>query len=111
MGRRRVPGLVRRRGVWHIDKRIEGQRVCQSTGSSELGEAQRFLARLSECLRQAKIYGVRPERSFALENLSAPLLIAHVYPPPASLTKKPNSGLAMTLIQGAGVVSPGARYI
>jgi integrase len=64
MGRRRWPGLFQRRGVWHIDKRIEGQRVCQSTGSTELGEAQRFLARISERLRQAKVYGVRPERSF-----------------------------------------------
>jgi len=64
MGRRKEPGLVKRAGIWHIDKRIEGQRVCQSTGSAELAEANRFLARLTETLRQAKIYGVRPERSF-----------------------------------------------
>lgn len=64
MGRQRTPGLVKRAGIWHIDKWIEGQRVCQSTGSAELEEAQRFLARLTESLRQARIYGVRPERSF-----------------------------------------------
>ena len=64
MGRKKTPGLVRRKGIWHIDKWIEGQRICQSTGSVELGEAERYLARLTESLRQASIYGVRPERSF-----------------------------------------------
>ena len=64
MGRKKTPGLFKRSGIWHIDKRIEGQRVCQSTGSAELEEAERFLARLTESLRQAKVYGVRQERSF-----------------------------------------------
>ncbi|HNP62446.1 MAG TPA: tyrosine-type recombinase/integrase [Woeseiaceae bacterium] len=64
MGRRKLPGLYRRAGIWHIDKQIEGQRVCQSTGSAELAEAERFIARLTESLRQARVYGVRPERSF-----------------------------------------------
>jgi integrase len=64
MGRSRTPGLVNRSGIWHIDKRIEGERICQSTGSAELAEAERYLARLRETIRQAKIYGVRPERSF-----------------------------------------------
>ncbi len=64
MGRKRTPGLYKRNGVWHIDKRIGGRRVCQSTGSVKLEEAERFLARLSEQTRQAQIYGVRPVRSF-----------------------------------------------
>jgi integrase len=64
MGRRKPPGLFKRKGIWHIDKRIEGQRVCKSTGSSKLTEAERYLARLYETTRQARIYGVRPERSF-----------------------------------------------
>ncbi len=64
MGRKRTPGLVKKGDVWHIDKRIEGQRVCKSTGTAELVEAERFLAKEIENLRQAKIYGVRPERSF-----------------------------------------------
>lgn len=64
MGRKKSPGLFKRAGIWHIDKRIEGQRVCQSTGSAQLAEAERYLARLTESLRQARIYGVRPERSF-----------------------------------------------
>lgn len=74
MGRKRSPGLVRRsiwqdgsrRGyVYHIDKTIGGQRVCESTGSSDLEEAERYLARRMEQIRQARIYGVRPSRTFA----------------------------------------------
>jgi integrase len=64
MGRKRPPGLVKRDGIWHIDKRIGGQRVCQSTGSADLEEAEWFLARLIEQTRQAQIYGVRPSRTF-----------------------------------------------
>ena len=64
MGRKKNPGLFKRGGVWHIDKHIDGRRVCQSTGTDQLQEAERFLARLIEESRQATIYGVRPERSF-----------------------------------------------
>ena len=64
MGRRRTPGLVKRSGIWHVDKWIEGQRICMSTGSDKLAEAERFLARMRELIREAKIYGIRPERSF-----------------------------------------------
>jgi integrase len=64
MGRTRPPGLVNRGGLWHIDKRINGQRVCQSTGTADLEEAERFLARQVEESRQAQVYGVRPSRTF-----------------------------------------------
>ncbi|MBS0375717.1 MAG: tyrosine-type recombinase/integrase [Proteobacteria bacterium] len=64
MGRKRVPGLFQRKGVWHVDKRIGGRRICQSTGSPQLKEAERFLARLMEQVRQASVYGVRPTRTF-----------------------------------------------
>ena len=64
MGRKHLSGLVLRDGVWHIDKRICGRRVCQSTGASELVEAERYLARLMEQTRQAQVYGVRPARTF-----------------------------------------------
>jgi integrase len=64
MGRGKTPGLFKRKGIWHIDKRIEGQRICKSTGSPNLAEAERFLARTYETVRHAKIYGIRPERSF-----------------------------------------------
>ncbi len=64
MGRKKTPGLVNRGGVWHIDKNIYGRRVCQSTGTDRLEEAERFLARLIEDTRQAEVYGVRLNRTF-----------------------------------------------
>ena len=66
MGRKRTPGLVRRQGLWHIDKRIGGRRVCQSTGTAKQEEAELFLARQIEESRQSQVYGVRPARSFEL---------------------------------------------
>ena len=64
MGRKRIPGLIWRGGVWHVDKRICGRRVCQSTGTAEIQEAERYLARVMEETRQAQVYGVRPTRTF-----------------------------------------------
>jgi integrase len=64
MGRKDVPGLVMRAGVWHVDKRICGRRICQSTGTANIQEAEHFLARLMEQTRQAQVYGVRPTRTF-----------------------------------------------
>lgn len=64
MARKKIPGLVKRGDCWHIDKQISGKRVCESTGTSDLEEAERFLARRMEQIRQATVYGVRPKRSF-----------------------------------------------
>ena len=64
MGRKKTPGLTKRKGVWHIDKQIHGRRICQSCGTDNLEEAERCLARLMEESRQARVYGVRPKRTF-----------------------------------------------
>lgn len=64
MGRKRTSGLLNRKGIWHIDKKILGQRICESTGSDSLGEAEIYLAKRIEEIRQAKVYGVRPKRIF-----------------------------------------------
>ncbi len=64
MGRKRTPGLYKRNGVWHIDKQINRQRLCESTGAVDLEEAERYLARRAESVRQATVYGVRPKRLF-----------------------------------------------
>lgn len=64
MGRKRIPGLYKRKGFWHIDKQIFNRRICESTGASDLAEAERYLARRIEEIRQATIYGVRPKRTF-----------------------------------------------
>ena len=62
MGRKRTPGLLRRGGAWHIDKVINGRRLCESCGTSDLQEAEGYLARRIEEVRQASIYGTRPRR-------------------------------------------------
>jgi integrase len=64
MGRKRVPGLILRAGIWHIDKRILVRRICQSTGTAQIEEAEQYLARVMEDTRQSQIYGVRPNRIF-----------------------------------------------
>ncbi len=64
MGRIKTAGLVKRGDIWHIDKRVGGRRVCQRTGTRDLEEAEQYLARTIEENRQARVYGVRPARSF-----------------------------------------------
>jgi len=65
MGRSKVPGLRKRGRIWHIDKQIRGYgSLCESTGSHDLEEAQRYLAKRCEEIRQASVYGIRPTRSF-----------------------------------------------
>jgi integrase len=64
MGRKRTPGLYKRKGIWHIDKTVQGRRLCESCGTDNLEEAEKYLARQLESLRQASVYGVRPKRLF-----------------------------------------------
>jgi integrase len=64
MGRKVSPGLVKRGKTWHIEKRILGYRLRESSGTESLSEAENYLARRIEEIRQAKIYGVRPKRMF-----------------------------------------------
>lgn len=64
MGRKRPPGLFKRGNYWHIDKQISGFRLQEGTGSQSLSEAERYLARRIEEIRQATVYGVRPKRVF-----------------------------------------------
>ena len=63
---KRTPGLQKRNGVWCIDKCIKGYgRICESCGTNSLDEAERYLARRLELIRQAVVYGIRPTRTFA----------------------------------------------
>ncbi len=73
MGRIRTAGLIKRGEIWYIDKRVGGRRICQSTGTRDLEEAEQYLARLIEENRQARVYGIRPARSF--EEASAKFLL------------------------------------
>jgi integrase len=65
MGRNTSPGLYPRDGVWHIDKWIKGYgRLCESTGTGEQEEAERYLRLKLTEIREAAVYGVRPKRLF-----------------------------------------------
>jgi integrase len=64
MGKKHIPGLQKIGGTWHIDKRVNGQRLCESTGTSDFAEAERYLVRRLEMMRQAEVYGIRPKRIF-----------------------------------------------
>lgn len=64
MAKRNTPGLIKIGGIWHIDKWIRGRRLCESTGTRELKEAEACLAKRIEELRQTTVYGVRPRRTF-----------------------------------------------
>ncbi len=57
MGRsikRRMSGLLLRGGVWHIDKVIHGTRICESTGTSDLEEAEALLMRRLQAARATR---------------------------------------------------------
>lgn len=64
MGRKTIPGLIRRKGVWHLDKRIAGRRICESTGTAKLEEAEQFLTKRVHDIRQEHLFGVRPQKTF-----------------------------------------------
>lgn len=57
-------GLYKRNGIWHIDKQIRGRRLRESTGAGSRQEAEQYLARRVEEIRQQKVYGVRPRRTW-----------------------------------------------
>lgn len=64
--RRRSPGLTQRGNIWWIDKRVKGLdgALRESTGTSNLDEAERYLAKRITEIRNATIYGVRKDRQF-----------------------------------------------
>ena len=65
MSRKRMPGLTQRGGTWHIDKQVKGYgRLCESCGTDNLDEAEKYLVHRLEEVRLAELYGVRPTRTF-----------------------------------------------
>lgn len=70
MSNRKMPGLYKQRRSdgsfeWKIDKRVRKYgRICESTGTSDYEEAERYLTKRLEDIRQATVYGVRPKRRF-----------------------------------------------
>src|SRR4051794_40796743 len=50
--------------VWHIDKRVKRYgRLCESTGTADREEAERYLINRLRELREIRIYGERPQRT------------------------------------------------
>jgi integrase len=64
MGNQRSPGLQKRGSVWHIDKKFRGARICESTGTSDIWQAEEYLARRMMELREGRLIGARRERTF-----------------------------------------------
>ena len=62
MGRKKVAGLINRKGIWHIDKVVRGRRICESTGECDIEKAEEFLARRIEEIRQAVFMVCGPKR-------------------------------------------------
>jgi len=61
---RRTPGLLLRGGVWHIDKVIYCKRICESTGTRDITEAQALLARRVTQARRVHLFGEQIEHTF-----------------------------------------------
>jgi len=61
---KKTPGLTKRNDIWHINKVIKGKRLYESTGSSDLEEAERYLAQRITEFRGQLIYGERKSYTF-----------------------------------------------
>ncbi|MCR3784445.1 tyrosine-type recombinase/integrase [Pseudomonas aeruginosa] len=59
-----MTGLYERNGIWHVDKVVRGQRLQESTGTSNREEAEQYLIHRLEKLREEKVYGIRRVRSW-----------------------------------------------
>jgi integrase len=65
MGRKKSAGLYKEGDYYRIDKVIRGHRIRESTGTSSLDEAERYLAQRVSEVRGALIYGKRQTYTFA----------------------------------------------
>lgn len=64
MGHKKMQGLRRHGAFWYIDKKIFGRRICESTGTNNLVEAEKYLIKRIEEVRQTVLFGVRQSRLF-----------------------------------------------
>ncbi|MDP9523554.1 tyrosine-type recombinase/integrase [Pseudomonas putida] len=79
-----MTGLSQRNGIWHIDKKINGERLYESTGVSDRAEAEKYLIHRLEQIRQRKVYGVRQVRTF--REAATRYLLEHKDQPSIKLT-------------------------
>lgn len=57
-------GLTKRGEYWHINKIVKGHRLYESTGTSNLEEAERYLNRRIYELREEFVHGEKRQRTF-----------------------------------------------
>jgi hypothetical protein len=62
--RRSGRGLIFRGAIWHIDKVLFGKRVCESTRTGDLVEAEVLLAHRMSQARRVHLYGEPAEHTF-----------------------------------------------
>ncbi|WP_282361310.1 tyrosine-type recombinase/integrase [Pseudomonas sp. PS01300] len=79
-----MTGLSQRNGIWHIDKKINGERLYESTGVGDRAEAEKYLIHRLEQIRQRKVYGVRQVRTF--REAATRYLLEHKEQPSIKLT-------------------------
>ncbi|WP_236176636.1 tyrosine-type recombinase/integrase [Pseudomonas qingdaonensis] len=84
MARKTITGLSQRNGIWHIDKKINGERLYESTGVSDRAEAEKCLIHRLEQIRQRKVYGIRQVRTF--REAATRYLLEHKDQPSIKLT-------------------------
>ena len=84
MARKTITGLSQRNGIWHIDKKINGERLYESTGVGDRAEAEKYLIHRLEQIRQRKVYGIRQMRTF--REAATRYLLEHKDQPSIKLT-------------------------
>ncbi len=89
MARKTITGLYQKNGLWYVDKVFRGQRIQESTGTSERQEAEQYLIHRLEQLRQEKIYGVRRVRTW--EDAATRFLVEY--------KDQPSIGLSATYLE------------
>lgn len=74
-----ITGLKQVKGIWTIDKKVDGVRLYKSTGTSDREEAERFLIHVLEERRKQTVYGIRRDviwrevaTRYLIENINQP---------------------------------------
>lgn len=64
MAKRHRPGLRRRGEIWHIEKAINGHRIYESTGETDIRRAEAYYDNRIKEIRDAVVFGACPEVVF-----------------------------------------------
>ncbi|UVL76648.1 tyrosine-type recombinase/integrase [Pseudomonas putida] len=66
MAKKAITGLQKMpNGIWKIDKVYRGERIQESTGTTDRVEAEQYLIHILEKMRLRKVYGVREVKTFS----------------------------------------------